>query len=441
MKKLSLILFACLASLAISCVEPAPVTVNVPMQLVSDGQPVAADGILITLSSGDVSFEATTDPKGLVTFIVPVGIYNASTSFKLSKDGILYNYNGNTSVSVAMPAEGTALETVQLDLKASKSSQLIIKECYNGGCMDNAGSKNYQYDKYLIVYNNSDTEVDATKMCVAMAQITPMSSTNKYTFDANGVIEYETAGWTPASYGIWWFQDGTQVKIAPYSQIVIAINGAVDHTATYSKSVDLSKADYCMYDLESGFNLAAAYPAPVESIDPSRYMKTIEYAQGTAWPFPMQTAAPFIMIPTEDIKAFVKEPTNFDNRSTNLSGNFAKVPTSWVLDAIDIWANDNTSKNFSRFPSTVNTGFVVFTTNKAGYSIYRNVDKAATEAIADNAGKLVYNYDGAVDNDADGDPSGIDAEASIANGAKIVYMDTNNSANDFHVRKVASIKK
>ena len=60
--------------------------------------------------------------------------------------------------------------------------------------------------------------------------------------------------------------------------------------------------------------------------------------------------------------------------------------------------------------------------------------------IAENAGKLVYDYAGAVSAD-DTDPSGIDAEASIAKGAKIVYMDSNNSDADFHVRKVASIKK
>ena len=38
------------------------------------------------------------------------------------------------------------------------------------------------------------------------------------------------------------------------------------------------------------------------------------------------------------------------------------------------------------------------------------------------------------------DPSGIDAEASIKNGAVIVYQDTNNSSKDFHQRKVASLK-
>ena len=82
-------------------------------------------------------------------------------------------------------------------------------------------------------------------------------------------------------------------------------------------------------------------------------------------------------------------------------------------------------------------------TNALGHSVYRNVDKAATEAIAENAGKLVYNYTGGT-GDAGvpyggTDPSGIDAEKSIANGAKIVYMETNNSTNDFHERLFASL--
>ena len=74
--------------------------------------------------------------------------------------------------------------------------------------------------------------------------------------------------------------------------------------------------------------------------------------------------------------------------------------------------------------------------------MYRNVDKDATEALPENAGKLVYGYAGGTD-DVEGstDPSGIDAEASIANGAHIIYSDTNNSFVDFHQRKVFSLKK
>ena len=78
-------------------------------------------------------------------------------------------------------------------------------------------------------------------------------------------------------------------------------------------------------------------------------------------------------------------------------------------------------------------------TNQLGHTLYRNVDKAATEALPENEGKLVYNYAMSVQPDAE--PSKIDAEASIKNGAHIVYMDTNNSTADFHERLTSSLKQ
>ena len=78
-------------------------------------------------------------------------------------------------------------------------------------------------------------------------------------------------------------------------------------------------------------------------------------------------------------------------------------------------------------------------TNKKGHSIYRNVDQQATEALQENDGRLVYNY--ALGVDGSTDPSGIDAEASIRNGAHIIYQNTNNATNDFHQRQLCSLKK
>jgi hypothetical protein len=43
-----------------------------------------------------------------------------------------------------------------------------------------------------------------------------------------------------------------------------------------------------------------------------------------------------------------------------------------------------------------------------------------------------------VDGSTDG--SGIDAEASMKNGAHIVFIDTNNSTNDFHERQKCSLR-
>ena len=83
-------------------------------------------------------------------------------------------------------------------------------------------------------------------------------------------------------------------------------------------------------------------------------------------------------------------------------------------------------------------GGYVKLTNYLGHTVYRNVDKEATEALTENAGKLVYNYALGVDDSTD--PSGIDAEASMKNGAHIIFSDTNNSIADFHERQQSSLK-
>ena len=119
-----------------------------------------------------------------------------------------------------------------------------------------------------------------------------------------------------------------------------------------------------------------------------------------------------------------------------------KVKTEWTVDGIEVFQAGKEDDNKKRLPASVDAGSIYMTCEK-GYSLYRNVDKEATEALPENEGKLVYNYAGGTDmlDDVYGntDPSGIDAEASIANGAHIIYKDTNNSSADFLQRAVPSI--
>jgi len=138
--------------------------------------------------------------------------------------------------------------------------------------------------------------------------------------------------------------------------------------------------------------------------------------------------------------AFIQNEANTENPAVAV-GVCAKIPLENVVDAVEIFAIGKESQNAKRIPATLDAGYVYHTTDE-GYTVYRNVDKEATEAIEGNKAKLVYDYSlGTTDIDQTTDPSGIDAEASIANGAIIIYKDTNNSTNDFHLRKIASLKK
>ncbi|MBR4212361.1 MAG: DUF4876 domain-containing protein [Bacteroidales bacterium] len=435
-KVLSLLVMVAALAVAYSC-EPKEEPQDVTIQLTQNDVNYAKEGITVTVS-GPATFEATTNAQGVATFSLPVGIYDASVAFRgIDANGVVTNCNGKTAITVVdKKADPNAVNDFKLPVIASQGSQLIIKEVYAGGCQKNDNSGTYANDKYIILYNNAGTEVDASKICIGHINPPNAHASNKY-YDKDGKLTY--TDWLPAGYGYWYFT--TTVKIPAYSQIVISIMGAVNHTETYTNSVDLSNADYVMYDKESGFNMASYYPAPAFT-DASRYMKAVKYGLGTGW-VTSNFSPGFFLFRLDNPATYADDKANLDETMGATMPN-AIIREAAIVDGAEIFNIPKLADSKTRFIPSVDAGYAKFT-NGQGYSIYRNVDKEATEALAENAGKLVYNYaGGTVAVDAENgttDPSGIDAEASIANGAHIIYLDTNNSSNDFHQRKVASIKK
>lgn len=142
----------------------------------------------------------------------------------------------------------------------------------------------------------------------------------------------------------------------------------------------------------------------------------------------------------KDIKAYAQNEANSGyapGKKVDPSSKIVKIPTKWVIDGVEIYDASKIGQSHKRFTSNIDNGYVALT-NKLGHTVYRNVDKAKTEALVGNKEKLVYNYNFGVEKSTD--PSGIDAEASIKKGAKIIYMDTNNSTQDFHERQQFSIR-
>ncbi len=437
MKKF-ILLFAAAIMMAVAChpENPEAKTFDIKVILEQNGAPYEVADITIGLRdlNGGASFEAKTDATGAAGFTVTAGLYEASCSFKTASDGNLFVYNGiNSNISVA----GTENVEFKLQLVESKTNQIIVKEMYTGGCKKDDG-KTFQYDSYIILYNNSDQPADASDICFAFTM--PLNSNGTSDWLVDGELSYKDS-YIPAGYGIWWFE--TTVTIEPYSQIVVATRGAINHSETYSNSVDLSKAEYyVMYDPESGYVNASYYPAPSEAIPVSHYLKAYAYGVGNAWPMSIGSSAFFIFNMT-DAKTFAMTEANLDYtmKTSSVLGPCVKIPIENVVDAVEVFAIGKEDKNAKRFPASVDAGYIYYTTGE-GYTAYRNVDKEATEAIEGNKDKLVYGYSlGTEDIEQTTDPSGIDAEASIANGAIIVYKDTNNSTNDFHLRKQASLKK
>ena len=316
--------------------------------------------------------------------------------------------------------------------------QIIIKELYNGGCPKDDGSGAFSNDKCIVLYNNCPQKAVVNNLCIAFAPPYNGHANNKnYTED--GKLTYEAEGFTPAFAGMWWYP--YSLTFEPYSQVVINVSGAIDNTQTYSQSVNYANADYyCMYDPESGFAATSWYPTPASVIPTSHYLKAKKLGTATSWPLSNSSPAIYVF-QTKGVT-----PAEFSENADNLwydSGvakdvnACLKVKNEWIIDGLEVYQRAKIADSKKRLTADIDAGFVGLT-NQLGHTVYRNVDKESTEALPENAGKLVYNYALGVDESTD--PSGIDAEASMKNGAHIIYVDTNNSINDFHERQKCSLR-
>lgn len=397
------------------------------------------EGIEVTLTdSKGSSLKEKTDKTGMALFKVPAGVYEASATDTRQSGGHSYIYSGiKSNIAISM---ATSANLFVLDLSESKKGQVVIKELYIGGCPKNDGSGNFSMDQYVILYNNSAQPASLDNLCLGMTFPVANSFTPNQDYKG-GKLFYESEGWIPAGNGIWYFPKN--VTIEPGKQILIALNGAIDHTKTYTKSVNLSKPEYyCAYDV-SVYDNTSYYPAPSAAIPTSHYLSAVKYGQGNGWPL-SNTSPAFFIFTTKDVTpaAFANDKNNINYYQGKITPVFArlKIKDEWVLDGIEVFKVGQ-KNNQKRLTAKIDAGYVNHQ-NAKGYTLYRNVDPEATKAVPGNEAKLVYKYDKGteIDGKASTDPSGIDAEASLKKGARIIYMDSNNSTNDFHQRRQSSLK-
>ena len=422
-----------------SCSDESPESqlfdVKVQLSVPADVKEMSLDQISVSLAQGEKVFNATTEASGIATFTVPAGIYSASASATHIVEGNAYYALNGVKENVIVDKTWNSDKPLALELVSSKTSQVIIKEVYTGGTTNPETQKAENTDNYLTLYNNSPVAVNLKNFGLAYSQNNANAPTTG--FVVGGELTYANEDWIPASDGTFYFP--SELTIEPYTDVVVVLRSAINHTLTNTASVDLSHADYVCYDPESGYNDANAYKAPSANIPTNHYLKAVKWGMMSYWFYSNQTPAFFIYQTPEG-----QTPKDYfaDASLDVLPSPYLvvykakKISRSWILDAVDTYDIAFPADCYKRMTPDLDAGFV-YNAYAKGYSMYRNVNKAATEAIAANKGKLVYDYALGTQDIENGstDKSGIDAEASIKNGAKIVYMDTNNSTNDFHLRK------
>lgn len=267
-----------------------------------DNQAAGFDVLLRNLQTNS-TFTAKTDAAGVAEFRTTPGIYEASATGGYALEGVAYNFNG-TSGQITVRTNQT--QQVTITMKSIRTSQLVIKELYNGGCLADDGTTKMQYDKYVVLYNNSAQPASLSNLCFGFLSPYNAQATNN-NYNAEGRLSYESEGFTPVLDGIWYFP--ATLDIAPYSQIVVNIHGAIDNTQAYSQSVNFAHEEYyCMYDPESGYNNTRYYPTPSALIPSSHYLRAYRWSQSNAWP--LSVASPALLVfQTHDISPALMLPT------------------------------------------------------------------------------------------------------------------------------------
>ena len=410
-------------------------TCQVVVRLTESGTPMADMKVVMRNITTNSTYTATSDAAGEAEFTVSPGIYEATASGSYANEGVAYTYNGTSGQVTAVHGDKTV---AAIEMKGVRQSQVVIKEIYNGGCMADDGVTKFQYDKCVILYNNSAQKASLSHLCIAQASPSNGQADN-HNYDSDGQLKYGKEGFIPVWHGLWYFT--STLELEPYAQVVVNVHGAIDNTQTYSQSVNYANPDfYCMYDPESGYANTNYYPTPSSVIPTSHYLKAVELGLGNGWPLSVSSPALVVFQTQGDTPAdYALNPNNqwYDGDRVIQTWVCVKVPNEWIVDGVEVFSSGYKDSSVKRLTADIDAGYV-WLTNYQGHSLYRNVDKAATEALPENEGKLVYGY--ALSAEGSGDPSEIDAEASMRQGAHIIYQETNNSSADFHERLKCSLR-
>lgn len=363
--------------------------------------------VLMTNSLGK-SFSATTDAEGTAHLTLPAGIYSASAS-RVTDDGYFRHVCNGSLADIVIGADSHVI-TLPVSITAMQTANpVLIKEIYNGGCQKDDGSGKFAIDKCIIIYNNSSEPVSLDNMGFGI--IEPYNAeASTHSFLSDGVLEYADMDWIPALNGIWYFQSGN--TIAPYSELVVNVHGAIDNTQTYTNSVNYANsAYYCMYDVEATssdggkYSNTMYYPSPADVIPTAHYLKAVKYGKGNAWAM-SQTSPAVVMFKTEGTtpKAFGEDLSNIiypTGREGNIVYACLKLPRQWVVDAVEVYNATALANCKKRLTPDLDNGYATLT-GGYGHSVIRKVEKT------------------------------VDGHA--------IYQDTNNSTNDFYEADNCSLR-
>lgn len=358
-------------------VEPLSATVTLTLNL---GEAPVPQNFNLKLINYNERYEInkTIGSSGSVTVdgIIP-GIYTITASSEMSADGFTYNYSGS-AVNIDIVEEG---KSIAVNVEASKSGALVLKEIYYCGSRTPSGGS-YFRDQFYEIYNNSETVQNVRGLCIA--NINPLTATaNLPVWPGDDAANYIYC------LAIWQVPNNKDYLLNPGESIIIA-QMADDH-----KKPNLNPN--CPVNLLSAEFETYVNTTSIISDNPAINMVMAFWPSPTPqWLVTVFGGAYVIFFPDGPI-----DPNNYVSPVGSTSKNF-KVPIENVVDAVELVGNTN-QMQLKRMPTVLDAGAFTVGGTYLGVSVARKV-------------KEVKN-------------------------SRAIYYDTNNSTNDFEVMNPPVIRR
>ena len=376
-------------------VKNGSVTIEMPIN-VTDVVLNSFEGTATNVQSGEVT-KLPMPVKSGANYVVTIpslteGKYNLTAKGNISfkKDGVAGSTDFEVaSNDVALNEKSTSTKMIVNSFKAEGG--FVFSEICTTGTLT-PQNKNYNYDAYFVITNNSDVVLYADSIALIESQYQSGSSGNQpwnpdvrpYAIPAGAVFMIPG--------------NGTDHPVEPGESIVIA-NNAMDHRTVNENSYDLTGADFEVFLDNGGNSMDTDYDTP--------NLEYIYCYTQTIWlPSVQQNRSYAIARMKENKETFIanhsETPTYTATTGKVMESKQVQVPNEWVLDAVNLGTEDDFG------------WFVISEKLDAGWVAGRANSKDTTQrgtAIkrkTDSAGK---------------------------------YVDTNNSTNDMVARQTPSMKK
>lgn len=390
--KHSAITLMVLAVLAmVGCQKTGTKTISINVKV--DETKIAAAGIpspesyevkISNFATGSVIETTTENGLATATGIVP-GVYTVTVSGSQNQGGFIYTIAGSES-NASLLADGDEV-TVKVD--AVKEAALVFKEIYYTGVKDF-----YFRDQFYEIYNNSTEVVYADNLCIAETIFASYDKSIIYEWPIENADQYVFVK------VVWQIQgDGHSYPIKPGESFVIS-QWATNHKAeSLSKGVspvDLTGAEFEAIEKES-----TAPSGLVLTDNPAINMKKVIQA-GYAmpqWLTSVSGSQYIIFKPSKPLKNedFITA-TNADYQGTA-----REIAISDVIDAVQA-VNNESGMSVLGLPTALDAGAIWCSGSYVGESIARKIKETR--------------------------PDGTN-----------VYQDTNNTSNDFEVKKDPQLRR